>query len=174
MSPTANGVLIERGVALRAYNTFGLPAIAHTLVRVTSDADVRRVVDHPELGRAKKLILGAGSNLILSRDPDCVVVRVEIMGKRLVSQDDEGVIVEAGAGETWHDVVAWTLQQGWPGLENLALIPGTVGAAPVQNIGAYGIELQDRFESLDAIDLMTGREFTLDRSEEHTSELQSL
>jgi UDP-N-acetylmuramate dehydrogenase len=162
MPSSINGVVIERGVALRAYNTFGLPAIAHTLVRVTSDADVRRVVDHPELGRAKKLILGAGSNLILSRDPDCVVVRVEIMGRRVLSQDDDGVLVEAGAGETWHDVVGWTLQQGWPGLENLALIPGTVGAAPVQNIGAYGIELKDRFESLDAVDLVTGRSVTLD------------
>ncbi|MCW5659791.1 MAG: UDP-N-acetylmuramate dehydrogenase [Burkholderiaceae bacterium] len=160
--PSIQGaVTIERGVALRAYNTFGLPAIAHTLVRVRSDADVRRVVDHPELGRAKKLILGAGSNLILSRDPDCVVVRVEIMGRRVLSQDDDAVVVEAGAGETWHDVVAWTLQQGCPGLENLALIPGTVGAAPVQNIGAYGIELKDRFESLDAVDLVTGRSVTL-------------
>ena len=162
MTSGSTTVSIERGVALRAYNTFGLPAIAHTLVRVTSDTDVRRVVDHPELGRAKKLILGAGSNLILSRDPDCVVVRVEIMGRRLVSQDDDAIVIEAGAGETWHDVVAWTLQQGWPGLENLALIPGTVGAAPVQNIGAYGIELKDRFLSLDAVDLITGRGVTLD------------
>jgi UDP-N-acetylmuramate dehydrogenase len=162
MSPSTNGVSIERGVALRAYNTFGLPAVAHTLVRVASEADVRRVVDHPELGRAKKLILGAGSNLILSRDPDCVVVRVEIMGRRMVAQDDDSIVIEAGAGETWHDVVAWTLEQGWPGLENLALIPGTVGAAPVQNIGAYGVELKDRFESLDAVDLVTGRSVRFD------------
>jgi UDP-N-acetylmuramate dehydrogenase len=160
--PNSNGGLnIERGVALRAYNTFGLPAVAHTLVRVASDADVRRVVDHPELGRAKKLILGAGSNLILSRDPLDVVVRVEVIGKRVLQADGDAIVVEAGAGETWHDVVAWTLQQGWPGLENLALIPGTVGAAPVQNIGAYGVELKDRFESLDAVDLITGRSVTL-------------
>jgi len=161
--PTSNGSLqIERGVALRAYNTFGLPAVAHTLVRVGSDAEVRRVVDHPELGRAKKLILGAGSNLILSRDPEAVVVKVEIMGRRLAHESDDALIVEAGAGETWHDVVAWTVEQGWPGLENLALIPGTVGAAPVQNIGAYGVELKDRFHSLDAVDLVTGRSVTLD------------
>lgn len=160
--PNPNGGLaIEHGVALRAYNTFGLPAVARTLVRVTSDADVRRVIDHPELGRANKLILGAGSNLILSRDPAGVVVRVEVMGRRLMHESDDAVIVEAGAGETWHDLVDWTLQQGWPGLENLALIPGTVGAAPVQNIGAYGVELKDRFESLDAVDLITGRSVTL-------------
>lgn len=153
---------VERGVSLRAYNTFGLPATAHTLVRVASDADVRRVVDHPEFGRARKLILGAGSNVIVTRDPDAVVVRVEIMGRRLLQARDDAWIVEAGAGENWHELVAWTLTQGWPGLENLALIPGTVGAAPVQNIGAYGLELKDRFHSLDAVDLVTGRSVTLD------------
>ncbi|MFO1220277.1 MAG: UDP-N-acetylmuramate dehydrogenase [Burkholderiaceae bacterium] len=153
---------VERGVSLRAYNTFGLPATAHTLVRVTSDADVRRLLDHPGLGRAPKLVLGGGSNVIFTRDPDAVVVRVEVMGRRLVETRDDAFIVEAGAGEAWHDIVAWTLEQGWPGLENLALIPGTVGAAPVQNIGAYGLELKDRFESLDAVDLITGRSVTLD------------
>jgi len=162
MPMTRSELNIERGVSLRAYNTFGLPATAHTLVRVASDADVRRMVDHPELGRARKLILGAGSNLILTRDPDAVVVRVEIMGRRLVQAGDAAYIVEAGAGENWHEFVAWTLAQGWPGLENLALIPGTVGAAPVQNIGAYGLELKDRFHSLDAVDLVTGRSVTLD------------
>jgi UDP-N-acetylmuramate dehydrogenase len=78
-----------------------------------------------------------------------------------VDEDDQAWVIAAGAGESWHDLVAWTLQQGWPGLENMALIPGTVGAAPVQNIGAYGVELQDRLESLDAIDLQTGHAFTL-------------
>ncbi|HET7527275.1 MAG TPA: UDP-N-acetylmuramate dehydrogenase [Burkholderiaceae bacterium] len=167
MSPTNGSLHVEHGVALRAYNTFGLPAVAHTLVRVGSDAEVRRVVDHPELGRAKKLILGAGSNLILSRDPDAVVIKVEIMGRRLAHEDADAFVVEAGAGETWHDVVQWTLQQGWPGLENLALIPGTVGAAPVQNIGAYGVELKERFHSLDAVDLVTGRSVTLDAAACH-------
>jgi UDP-N-acetylmuramate dehydrogenase len=162
MPPTTGALTIEHGVALRAYNTFGLPAVAHTLVRVKSDADVRRLVDHPDLGRAPKLILGAGSNLILTRDPEAVVVRVEIMGRRLLETRDDGWIVEAGAGENWHDLVRWTLDQGWPGLENLALIPGTVGAAPVQNVGAYGVELKDRFEALDAVDLVTGRTVSLD------------
>lgn len=148
-------------VNLKPYNTFGLPAVAGKLIRITSEADVRQVVDHPEYGRAPKFVLGGGSNVILTRDMPELVLKVEVMGRRLVQERADAVIVEIGAGETWHDTVAWTLAQGWPGLENMALIPGTVGAAPVQNIGAYGLELQDRFESLDAVDLLTGRTVTL-------------
>ena len=152
---------IESGVSLKPYNSFGLPAVAHTLVRVAGDADVRRVVDHPRLGRAPKFVLGGGSNIILTRDMPQIVLKVEVKGMRLVAERADAWIVEAGAGESWHEFVEFTLNQGWPGLENLAMIPGTVGAAPVQNIGAYGVELKDRFESLDAVDLVTGRSVTL-------------
>ncbi|MCC7101357.1 MAG: UDP-N-acetylmuramate dehydrogenase [Rubrivivax sp.] len=153
---------IEHDLSLRDLNSFGLPAVARTLARVTSEADVRRLLADPRCGAAPKLVLGGGSNLVFSRDPQAVVLKVEVMGRRLVAERPEAWIVELGAGESWHEVVAWTLGQGWPGLENLALIPGTVGAAPVQNIGAYGLELADRFESLDAVDLVTGRTVTLD------------
>ncbi len=152
---------IESGVSLKPYNTFGLPAVAQTLVRIASDADVRKVVDDPKLGLAPKFVLGGGSNIILTRDMPQIVLKVEVRGMRIVEERAGAVIVEAGAGEDWHEFVAWTLAQGAFGLENLALIPGTVGAAPVQNIGAYGVELQDRFESLDAVDLVTGRSVTL-------------
>jgi UDP-N-acetylmuramate dehydrogenase len=163
--PTAVPELtVERNVNLRALNAFGLPAQARTLVRITADAVVRRLLAHPELGRAPKFVLGGGSNVLLTRDVDDVVLKVEVMGRRLVEERTDAWIVEAGGGENWHDVVAWTLDQGLPGLENLALIPGTVGAAPVQNIGAYGVELKDRFESLDAVDLVTGRSVRLDAS----------
>jgi UDP-N-acetylmuramate dehydrogenase len=129
---------IESGVSLKPYNTFGLPAVAHTLVRIESDADVRRVVDDARLGRAPKFVLGGGSNIVLTRDMPQLVLKVEVRGVRLVRESADAFIVEAGAGENWHDFVAFTLAQGWPGLENLALIPGSVGASPVQNIGAYG------------------------------------
>jgi UDP-N-acetylmuramate dehydrogenase len=92
-------------------------------------------------------------------------LKVEVKGRRLVEETARAFIVEAGAGENWHDFVTWTLAQGYLGLENLALIPGTVGAAPVQNIGAYGVELQDRFDSLDAMDLQTGQLFTLNAAQ---------
>lgn len=152
---------IERGVSLKPYNTFGLPAVARTLVRIETDADVRALLAHPELGRAPKFVLGGGSNIVLTRDVEQIVLKVEVRGLRLVETREDAWIVEAGAGENWHDFVTWTLEQGLPGLENMALIPGTVGAAPVQNIGAYGVELKDRFDSLDAVDLVTGRTVTL-------------
>jgi UDP-N-acetylmuramate dehydrogenase len=153
---------IEERVALRALNTFGLPAVAARLVRLRSAADVRRVVDDPVWGRAPKFVLGGGSNIVFTRDVEPLVLKVEITGRRLLAQTDDAWIVEAGAGENWHELVAWTLAQGWPGLENLALIPGSVGAGPVQNIGAYGVELKDRFHSLQAVDLVTGRTVELD------------
>ena len=153
---------IETAVNLRAWNTFGLPAIAQTLIHIDEEADVRRVVDHPEFGRAPKFVLGGGSNIVLARDVSAVVLKVAIGGIRLLETRSDAFIVEAGAGVPWHELVAWTIDQGLPGLENLALIPGTTGAAPVQNIGAYGLELQDRFDSLDGVDLVTGRGFTLD------------
>ena len=156
------GLPVEHGVNLRTFNSFGLPATAHTLVRIDSDASLRRTIDHPEIGRLPKFILGGGSNIVFTRDPEAVVLKVEVRGLRLVEARSDAWIVEAGAGENWHAAVAWTLAQGFPGLENLALIPGSVGASPVQNIGAYGVELKDRFESLDVIDLVTGRSVTLD------------
>ncbi len=153
---------IETRVSLRALNTFGLPAVAARLLRVRSDADLRRVVDHPQWGRAPKLVLGGGSNLIFTHDVESLVLKIEVAGKRIVDESASAWIVEAGAGESWHGLVEWAIANGAPGLENLALIPGRVGAAPVQNIGAYGVELKDRFHSLDAVDLMTGRGVTLD------------
>ena len=157
----------QHRASLREHNTFGLPATAATLVRITSDADVRRVLDHPAYGTAPKFVLGGGSNVVLTRDLQAVVLKVEIMGRRLVRVDEDAFIVEAGAGEPWAAFVDWTLANGYPGLENLALIPGSVGASPVQNIGAYGVELKDSFDALDAVDLVTGRSVTLTAAECH-------
>jgi UDP-N-acetylmuramate dehydrogenase len=156
------GLTIEESVSLKAMNTFGVDARALALARIGSDAAVRRVLDHPHWGVQPKFVLGGGSNLLLTRDLDALVLKVEVRGRRVVEDGPRAVVVEAGGGECWHDFVDWTLAQGLPGLENLALIPGTVGAAPVQNIGAYGLELQDRFDSLDAVDLRTGQSVRLD------------
>ena len=158
-------MLVEKNVPLQPYNTFRIVARAHTLIRVKSEADVQAVLADAELGPAPKFVLGGGSNIVLTGDVKPVLLKVEIMGRRLVEETPRAWIVEVGGGEGWHDTVRWTLEQGWPGLENMALIPGTVGASPVQNIGAYGVELQDRFDSLDAIDLHTGQPFTLNAAQ---------
>ncbi len=153
-------VAIEHHISLQPFNSFGIAARALSLARLHQAGDVADLVR--ERGLQGCFILGGGSNIVLTGDVRALVLKVEIMGRRLVGETARDWIVEAGAGESWHGLVEWTLDQGWPGLENLALIPGTVGGAPVQNIGAYGVELQDRFDSLDAVDLATGETFTLD------------
>ena len=152
MDPAAD----VRGAELTGFNTFGLRARAARLVYV-SDADhARALVNEADWARTPRLVLGGGSNVVLTGDFAGTVLKVDLPGRRLLRTEADAWIVEAGAGENWHDFVRWTLAQGWPGLENLSLIPGTVGAAPIQNIGAYGLEIVDRFDSLDAIDLDTG------------------
>lgn len=158
-------MLVEKNVSLQPWNSFGIAARAQTLVHVRSVADLHAVLADAELAPAAKWVLGGGSNVILTREVKPLVLKIEIAGLRVLEENAKAAIVQAGAGENWHDCVAWSLAQGLGGLENLALIPGTVGAAPVQNIGAYGLELQDRFESLDAFDLVTGRTFTLDAAQ---------
>ena len=158
-------MLVEKNVPLQPYNTFHIVAKAHTLVRIADVQALREVIADPALGSLPKFILGGGSNIVLTGDVKPVVLKIEIGGRRLVEETAKAFIVQAGAGENWHDFVAWTVDQGYFGLENLALIPGTVGGSPVQNIGAYGVELQDRFESLQAVDLVTGEEFTLNAAQ---------
>jgi UDP-N-acetylmuramate dehydrogenase len=158
-------MLVEKNFPLQPCNTFHIVAKAHSLVRIVSEADVQALVASPEWGAEPKFVLGGGSNIVITGDVKPLVLKVEIRGRRLVEETAKAYIVEAGAGENWHDFVTWTLQQGYPGLENMALIPGTVGASPVQNVGAYGVELQDRFESLDAVDLQTGHIFTLNAAQ---------
>jgi UDP-N-acetylmuramate dehydrogenase len=158
-------MLVEKNVPLQPFNTFHIVARAHALARIASEADTLELLADPEWGGVPKFVLGGGSNVVFTGDVKPLVLKVEIKGRRLVGETAKAFIVEAGAGEVWHDFVAWTLAQGYPGLENMALIPGTVGASPVQNIGAYGVELQDRFESLDAIDLRSGQVFRLNAAQ---------
>ena len=162
-------MIVEKQVPLQAHNSFGIVARAQHLARVRSEADIAALRASPAWAALTQdmppFVLGGGSNLVITGDVKPLVIKVEIPGRRLLEDSPRGWLVEAGAGENWHAFVQWTLEQGWPGLENMALIPGTVGASPVQNIGAYGVELQDRFHSLDAIDLSTGASFTLDAAQ---------
>ena len=157
-------MIIETNVPLQPYNSFGIAARAERLLRLQSDHDLQAFLASPHR-LEPHVVLGGGSNIVITGDVKPLVIKIELMGKHLVHEDDKAWVVQAAAGENWHDFVAWTLDQGWPGLENMAMIPGSVGASPVQNVGAYGVELQDRFESLDAVDLQTGQTFTLNAAQ---------
>jgi UDP-N-acetylmuramate dehydrogenase len=154
-------MIVESNVPLQAHNSFGIVAKARELVRVRSEQDLHDLMADPERAGARRFVLGGGSNIVLTGDVKSLVLKVEIPGMRVVDDGPRATLVEAGAGENWHRFVTWTLDQGMPGLENLALIPGSVGGSPVQNVGAYGVEVQDRFDALDAFDFSTGRIFTL-------------
>ena len=147
---------------LQAHNTFGFDVRARLACRVEREEQLLAAVRDPRVVGLPRLVLGGGSNLVLTRDFDGLVLLVALRGRRLVREDDDAWYVEAAAGENWHEFVAWTLAQDMPGLENLALIPGTVGAAPIQNIGAYGLEMCERFASLRAVELATGATLELD------------
>lgn len=156
---------IQHDVSLRKLNTFGIDAQARTFVRVNAIADLEAIAADPQLSVLQRLILGGGSNLLLTKDVSGLVLHMANTGRMIVSQATEHVIVCAQAGENWHDFVQWTLAQGLPGLENLSLIPGSVGAAPIQNIGAYGSDLSEFFHSLTIFDFQTGETRELSRDD---------
>jgi UDP-N-acetylmuramate dehydrogenase len=137
---------------LRALNTFGLAARARRYLRVTDPAQLAALAADPALATLPRLVLGGGSNLLLTQDVDALVLHMALEGKAIVGEEDGRILVRARAGENWHGFVQWTVDQGLGGMENLSLIPGTVGASPIQNIGAYGLEIKDVFHSLSAFD----------------------
>ncbi|MGZ3180822.1 MAG: UDP-N-acetylmuramate dehydrogenase [Telluria sp.] len=152
---------LQRDVSLRDFNTFGLAACAAYYVRVDEPAAVAAALADPALAALPRLVLGGGSNLLLTQDFPGLVLHMCTRGRELVGEADGRVLVRAAAGENWHGFVQWTLEQGLGGLENLSLIPGTVGAAPIQNVGAYGAETRDVFHALTAFDPAAGTVRTL-------------
>lgn len=150
-------------VSLKPFNSFGVDVKARLFAEAHSDADVREALTYATAHDVPLLVIGGGSNLLLTADIPALVLRMATRGIRILSDDGNKVVIEAEAGEPWHPFVQHTLAQGLAGLENLSLIPGTVGAAPMQNIGAYGVEIKDVFAGLTALDRQSGelRDFTL-------------
>jgi UDP-N-acetylmuramate dehydrogenase len=155
---------LQRDFSLRNFNTFGIDARALVYVAVDGVDTLRAVRADAELAALPRLVLGGGSNVLFVGDHPGLVLHMRGRGIEVVGQDADFTYVRAAAGESWHGLVQWTLAQGLGGLENLSLIPGSVGAAPIQNIGAYGIELKDRFQSLTAFDFVSGDLIVLDRA----------
>lgn len=143
----------QENISLKPFNTFGIDASTRYFVVVRSDDDVKQVYSDPRFKNEKKLIIGGGSNILLQSDFDGIVIKNEIKGIRKLKEDENHVWISAGAGEIWHDLVLYCISNDWSGLENLSLIPGCVGAAPMQNIGAYGVEVKDLITEVKTIKL---------------------
>lgn len=154
----------QEHVSLKPYNSFGIDVKARYFTQVRDDVEVRQALAGAAAEDVPVLVIGGGSNVLLTADIEALVLHMASRGVRVLEDDGERVVIEAEAGEPWHPFVQWSLRQGLNGLENLSLIPGTVGAAPMQNIGAYGVEIKDVFAGLTALDRHTGelRDFALE------------
>jgi UDP-N-acetylmuramate dehydrogenase len=148
--------MIEQYVSLKPYNTFGLDAKAKLMARVSSISVLQETLADSKLKSEERFILGGGSNILLTRDVDGLVIKNEIAGIEVIDEAPSHYLVKSGAGVVWHELVVHCIENNYAGIENLSLIPGNVGAAPMQNIGAYGVELKDVFHSLEAVEMSTG------------------
>jgi UDP-N-acetylmuramate dehydrogenase len=148
---------VEKNVPLKKFNTLNFESTAEYFCSVSSKIELSEALTWAQEKNLPIIVLGKGSNVLITGDMQGLVVHIAIMGIELSSQNEESLVISVGAGEDWHQLVLKTLEMGWFGLENLSLIPGSVGAAPIQNIGAYGIELSDRFDSLEVVDKTTGQ-----------------
>ena len=155
--------MIQQSIDLSAYTTFGVHATAALFGTFDSEESLSSILSTNI--KRPILILGGGSNILATKDIDALVLKNEISGIKVVTEDDDFVIVESGAGEIWHEFVMHCVQNDWSGIENLSLIPGSVGASPMQNIGAYGVEIKDVFDSLDAFHIQDGTIKTFTKEE---------
>ena len=137
--------------SLKKYNTFGIEANAKQFVAVETVDELKTILKENKF--QKKFILGGGSNMLLTKNIDALVIHINLKGKKIVKENDDFVWVESQAGENWHEFVLWTIDQNFGGLENMSLIPGNVGTTPIQNIGAYGTEIKDTFISCEALNI---------------------
>ncbi|XOV94304.1 MAG: UDP-N-acetylmuramate dehydrogenase [Bacteroidota bacterium] len=149
-------MLIDRNISLKSYNTFGLDVSADYMTHIKRSSDLHEVFASKKFQLMKKLVLGGGSNVLFTRHFAGLILKMEIEGIEIVEENAETTLIKVGAGEKWHQLVLWAVEKGLGGIENLSLIPGTVGAAPMQNIGAYGVEQESVFHSLEAFEVSSG------------------
>ena len=155
--------MLQENVNLKPFNTFGITVHSDYFASFSSVNELKELIS--EVKDKTLMILGGGSNVLFQRDFNGVILRNEIKGIELIEESDKNVILKVGAGVVWHDFVLHSIKKNWAGIENLSLIPGSVGASPMQNIGAYGVEIKDVFESLEAIEIETGKLHTFSHEE---------
>tara|TARA_R110002050_G_scaffold14313_7_gene45284 strand:+ start:58707 stop:59723 length:1017 start_codon:yes stop_codon:yes gene_type:complete len=156
---------IHKNISLKNYNTFGIDAKAKFFCEINTLENLSEALQLKAY--AKKLIISGGSNMLLTKDINDLVLHINIKGKEIVTENDDYAIIKVMAGENWHQLVLWTLENNFGGLENMSLIPGNTGTAPIQNIGAYGVELKDCFESCEAMDMSNQKLKTFSKEECH-------
>lgn len=157
--------MLQHNISLKPYNTFGIDVTAESLAKINSVNDLQNLLDDTSIKQQLSLVLGGGSNILLTKNVSGLVLKNDIHGIDLVSEDDSSVLVEVGAGVVWHSFVLWCIDNEFGGLENLSLIPGNVGASPMQNIGAYGVEIKDCFDSLDALHIESNEVHTFNNAQ---------
>lgn len=165
MTQPAADFSVQTDVDLTPYNTLNVKAKARYFLSITSGEQLSSLINNGLSEYPEVFILGGGSNVLFAQDFQGLILHINIKGREVVKETEDEVWLRVGAGENWHETVLYSVEQGWGGIENLSLIPGTVGAAPIQNIGAYGVELQDVFEKLEAVELATGQPFSFDKEQ---------
>lgn len=158
-------MIISSNISLKPYNTFGIDASAKFFTSIQSIENIKELLQSTEYKNNKHLILGGGSNMLLTQNIDAIVVKNNLKGIEIVKETEDSVFVKCAGGEVWHEFVMWCIDKNFGGLENLSLIPGCTGASPMQNIGAYGVEIKDTFYELEAIHNITGEQKTFSKSE---------
>lgn len=158
-------MFIQQNISLKESNTFGIEAHTKEFVEVTNVEELLVLVSTFNFSSRKILVIGGGSNLLLTQDFDGMVIKNSIKGMELINEDENHVWIKVMSGEKWHDFVLYSIDKDYAGIENLSLIPGCVGAAPMQNIGAYGVEIKDTFSSLEAVEIETGNLVTFTNAE---------
>jgi UDP-N-acetylmuramate dehydrogenase len=156
---------IQQNISLKSYNSFHCECIASHFSVITQKTELIAALDWCKLNQLPFLVLGGGSNMLFTKNMDALVLKMEVKGIQKINETSSNVFLNVGAGEHWHHFVTYTVQKSWGGLENLSLIPGTVGAAPIQNIGAYGAEVKNSIISVTAYDTHLAKWITLTNEE---------
>ncbi len=158
-------MIITSNISLKPYNTFGIDVSAKHFTIVNSIENIKELLKSNEYQNNERLILGGGSNMLLTKNVNAIVVKNNLKGIEVVKETEDSVFVKCFGGEVWHEFVMWCIDKNYGGLENLSLIPGCTGASPMQNIGAYGVEIKDTFHELEAIHAITGEQKTFSKSD---------
>lgn len=158
-------IQIDENVSLKPYNSFGISVVARYFCAIRTLDELKALINTEVYKTEQRIILGGGSNILFRKDFDGLVIKSDLKGIEIIHENEERVTIKVQSGEVWHDLVMYCVEKQWGGIENLSLIPGTVGAAPIQNIGAYGVEVKDSITEVAGIDLMTGEEKVFDTAE---------